>query len=306
MGISTSLQISRYYDFFRDKEIVFTKANLQLLKLDPRQIYLKCGGGQWPCIINSSSLQSAKIIVGKGSGVYTLLQKNPKVPVSLRFCFFSQEKSPIHFFVNCVVDEIQNYTHTNELVLISLNFSQRPPDDLILRIGEVLEANENFVNRHEDRINITKESIRALGMEKEEAIVFIENVPRRCIIKDLSFNGAKILCVGIPKFLINKTVGLRIKFVDTNEIGLVYGTIVRSDSLEGRKEIAVIHIKFDIEKIPATYKIHINNYITMVHKSMLGKNKSVVYQDDVQEQDSDKKIHVEKESENNLNENKGE
>ena len=78
MGISTSLQISRYYDFFRDKEIVFTKANLQLLKIDPRQIYLKCGGGQWPCIINSSSLQSAKIIVGKGSGVYTLLQKNPK------------------------------------------------------------------------------------------------------------------------------------------------------------------------------------------------------------------------------------
>jgi hypothetical protein len=39
---------------------------------------------------------------------------------------------------------------------------------------------------------------------------------------------------------------------------------------------------------------------------MLGKNKSVVYQDDVQEQDSDKKIDVEKESENNLNENKGE
>lgn len=306
MGISTSLQISRYYDFFRDKEIVFTKANLQLLKLDPRQIYLKCGGGQWPCIINSSSLQSSKIIIGKGSGAYALLQKNPKAPVSLRFCFFSQEKSPIHFFVNCVVDEIQNYTHTNELALITLNFSQRPPDDLILRIGEVLEANENFVNRHEDRINITKESLRALEIEKEEAIVFIENVPRRCIMKDLSFNGAKVLCVGIPKFLINKTVGLRIKFIDTEEICLVHGTIVRSDSLEGRKEIAVVHIKFDSKKVPMIYKIHINNYITMFHKSMLGSNKNVVYQDDVQEQSSEKQLKETKETENKQKEDKGE
>ncbi|MBE6351732.1 MAG: PilZ domain-containing protein [Treponema bryantii] len=274
MGISTSLQISRYYDFFRDKEIVFTKANLQLLKIDPRQIYLKCGGSQWPCIINSSSLQSAKIIIGKNSGAFTQLEKNPKLPVSLRFCFFSQDNAPIYFFVNCLVDQIQDYTHTNELALITLNFSQRPPDDLILRIGEVLEANENFVNRREDRINITKDSIRSLGIEKEEGIAFIENVPRRCIMKDLSFNGAKILCVGIPKFLINKAIGLRINFVDTNEIVVVYGTIVRSDFMEGRKDIAVVHIKFDSDKVPMPYKIHINNYITMFHKSMLGNNKS--------------------------------
>jgi hypothetical protein len=303
MGISTSLQISRYYDFFRDKEIVFTKANLQLLKIDPRQIYLKCGGGQWPCIINSSSLQSTKIIIGKASGAYTLLEKNPKMPVSLRFCFFSQENAPIYFFVNCLVDKIQDYTHTNELALITLNFSQRPPDDLILRIGEVLEANENFVNRREDRINITKESIRSLGIEKEEGIAFIENVPRRCIMKDLSFNGAKILCVGIPKFLINKTIGLRINFVDTNDIVVVYGTIVRSDFMEGRKDIAVVHIKFDSDKVPMPYKIHINNYITMFHKSMLGNNKSAKI-DNVQNSQNDNS--QENNIQNNVEQNKGE
>ena len=303
MGISTSLQISRYYDFFRDKEIVFTKANLQLLKIDPRQIYLKCGGGQWPCIINSSSLQSTKIIIGKASGAYTLLEKNPKMPVSLRFCFFSQENAPIYFFVNCLVDKIQDYTHTNELALITLNFSQRPPDDLILRIGEVLEANENFVNRREDRINITKESIRSLGIEKEEGIAFIENVPRRCIMKDLSFNGAKILCVGIPKFLINKTIGLRINFVDTNDIVVVYGTIVRSDFMEGRKDIAVVHIKFDSDKVPMPYKIHINNYITMFHKSMLGNNKSAKI-DNVQNSQNDNS--QENNIQNNVEQKKGE
>ena len=172
-----------------------------------------------------------------------------------------------------------------------------------MRIGEVLEANENFVNRREDRINITKESIRSLGIEKEEGIAFIENVPRRCIMKDLSFNGAKILCVGIPKFLINKTIGLRINFVDTNDIVVVYGTIVRSDFMEGRKDIAVVHIKFDSDKVPMPYKIHINNYITMFHKSMLGNNKSAKI-DNVQNSQNDNS--QENNIQNNVEQNKGE
>ena len=54
MAVSTGVQIARYYDFFRDKEIVFTKANLQSLRIDPKQIYLKYQGAQWPCLINSS------------------------------------------------------------------------------------------------------------------------------------------------------------------------------------------------------------------------------------------------------------
>ena len=41
MAVSTGVQIARYYDFVRDKEIVFTKANLQSLRIDPKQIYLK-------------------------------------------------------------------------------------------------------------------------------------------------------------------------------------------------------------------------------------------------------------------------
>lgn len=282
MSISTSHQISRYYDFFCDKEIVFTKANLHSLKIDPRQIYVKCSGGQWPCIINSSSLQMAKIIIGTSSGAYLQMQKNPNSVVSLRYCFLEKANSPIHFFVNSTVTEINKYQNTNELAIITLTFTQRPPDDLISRIGEFIEANENFQHRKEERIDINKNSIRKLGIEKEESVIFIENVPRRCILKDISFSGAKVMLVGIPKFLSGKRIDLKIDFIDTNESVLIQGTIPRAEFLEGRKDIAVVHICFNNDTVPMTYKLHLNNFITTFQKNILIKNRNQIFADDVQ------------------------
>lgn len=293
MSISTSHQISRYFDFFCDKEIVFTKANLHSLKIDPRQIYIKCNGGQWPCIINSSSLIMAKIIIGTSSGAFLHMQKNPDAGVSLRYCFL-ERNTPIHFFVNCTVGEISKYQNTNELAIITLNFTQRPPDDLISRIGEFIEANENFQHRKEERIDINKNSLRKLGIEKEESIIYIENVPRRCILKDISFSGAKVMLVGIPKFLTGKRIDLKIDFIDTNESVLVAGSIPRAEFLEGRKDIAVVHICFNNETVPMTYKIHLNNFITTFQKNILNKNRNQFFVEENDHQNSFENSNVNK------------
>ena len=274
MGIANSHQISRYYDFFRDKEIVFTKANVQILKMDPRQIYVKCAGGQWPCLINSSSLQSAKIIIGTNSGAFLAIQKDKNMSIQLRYCFIDANGAPIHFFVNCTVGEINKYQNTEELAVVTLNFTQRPPDDLIFKIGEFLEANENFYHRKEDRIDINKNSIRKLGLEKEESVIFVENVPRRCILKDLSFSGAKVMLVGVPKFLVGKNIALKIDFIDTNESVLVPGIIPRAEFLEGRKDIASVHIAFNGDTVPMVYKIHINSFITTYQKTILNNQQT--------------------------------
>lgn len=269
MNISTSHQISRYYDYFRDKEIVFTKANLKSLKIDPRQIYIKCNGGQWPCIINSSSLQMAKIIIGTASGAFQEITKKKDNSLSLRYCFLDQNNAPIHFFVNCNIGEVAKYQNTDELALVTLLFTQRPPDDLISRIGEFVEACENFKIRREERIDINSKSIQKLGIDKEESVILVEQVPRRCVLKDLSFGGAKVMLVGIPKFLIEKSVVLKIEFSDTNESLGIPGKITNAEFLEGRKDISLCHIVYDVDQVPMSYKIHINNFITTVQKSML-------------------------------------
>ena len=269
MSVATSHHISRYYDYYRDKEIIFTKANLKSLRIDPRQIYLKSNGGQWPCIINSSSLQQAKVIIGTASGIYTTVQKNRTAPISIRYCFFDQNNEPIQFSVNCTVYDVKPFQNSNELAMLTLNFTQRPPDDLILRIGEFIEVNENFQNRKEERIAINENSLRLLNIPKGESYIFIAGVPRKCILKDLSFGGAKAMLVGIPKFLENKAVGLRLFFMDTNEKISLQGIIKQSDFLPGRKDISIVHIEFIPDEIPMTYKFHINSYITSYQKQLI-------------------------------------
>lgn len=269
MGVTTSHHIQRYYDYFRDKEIVFTKANLKSLRIDPRQIYIKCNGGQWPCIINSSSLQQAKVIVGTSSGIFATINKNKNATLSLRYCFFDQNNEPIQFYVTCNVLQVNSYQNSKELAIITLEFSQRPPDDLIMRIGEFIEVNQNFQNRKEERIGINKNSLRELSIPKEESYIFITGVPRKCIMKDISFGGARIMLVGIPKFLENKAVDLRLFFADTNEKISLKGTVREADFLEGRKDISIVHIEFDPDEIPMTYKFHINKYITSYQKQMI-------------------------------------
>lgn len=269
MNVTTNHQTSRYYDFYRDTEIVFTKANLKALRIDPRQIYVKCNGGQWPCIINSSSMQMAKILVGTNSGIYSDVNKNKTLPVSIRYCFFDANNEPIQFFVNCSVLDIKPYKDSNELALITLVFSSRPPDELILRVGEFIEVNDNFAKRKEERVILNTNSMRELSIPKEESLLFIAGVPRKCIIKDISFGGARIMVVGIPKFLQDKMIELRIFFLDTNENVSLKGIVKSADFLPGRKDISVIHVEFIVDEIPMSYKFHINRYITSYQKQLI-------------------------------------
>lgn len=261
MSVVLSKKISNYYDLFRDERVIFTKENIRSLKLDPREIYLKCNGGQWPCIINSSSLQKAKIIVGSSCGIFDILRSQKNVNVSLRYGFF-ENTGKIQFFVTCNVIKIEKYHEQSDLVLMTLEFTQRPPDDLILKLGEFFEANSNAKIQNNEKIFINPENLKLLSIPKEETFILISNVPRKCVMKDLSFGGATLLLVGIAKFLKNKEVELRLFFSDTNEKIALKGIVVEADFMPGRKDISVISVEFIQDLIPMTYKFHINSYLT--------------------------------------------
>ena len=262
MAIATNQQIANYYDFYRDTEIIFSREILRVLRVDPRQIYIKCNGAQWPCIVNSTSFQMAKIILGTKGGAFAQVTQENVPPVSLRFCFIEQGNEKLSFFISGKVTEVTPYLNSKELAILTLSFTQRPPDDFILKLGSVIEANVNFVQRREDRI------IR-LGIEREEVVIFVQNVPRKCILRDLSFSGAKVVLLGLPKFVQNKEITLRIQFTDPYETVDIKGSVLSADFIEGRKDIVTASIKFNETEVPIAYKIHINNYIMMSKKSLL-------------------------------------
>ena len=263
MGIMTSQKIATYYDLFKSISVTYSKEIIQVTGLVPNQVYMKCVGDSWPCVVFSTSFEGAKVVVNTKSGILQKLEKANNM-VSLRFCFRMTDKAnPVAFFVNTRSTGYSPYGKSDDMAIFTLQFTQRPPDDLIEIMGRILDANVNSTKRRDERILITPESVRKLNLVKESA-VFIQGVPRHCILRDISFSAAKIIMMGVAKFLANKEAILKMDFQDPSESFLLKGHFNRSEAVEGRKELVSLAIEFDENITPMGYKIRINDYLSQV------------------------------------------
>ncbi|MDR1618673.1 MAG: pilus assembly protein PilZ, partial [Treponema sp.] len=261
MGVLTSQKITVYYERFKGIEVTFTREIIQVTGLLTRQVHLKCVSDFWPCVIYSSSFQGAKIVANIKSGLIEKLRQANN-SVSLRYCFKNVDSgNPVTFFVAARSVGYAPYGGSNDVAMFTLQFTQRPPDDLIEIMGRMLDANVNSAKRREERILITPDSQRKLNILSKESAVFIQKVPRRCILRDISFSGAKLIMMGVSKFLVDREAALRIDFQDPRESFLLKGKFLRSENVEGRKELIALAMQFDESVVPMGYKMRINDYI---------------------------------------------
>jgi PilZ domain. len=254
--------MGKWYELYRTIDVTYTKEIIKSTGLDPRGVFLKCVGEQWPCVIYSSSFSGAKIIA---SAKPTLTDKISKAnnAVSLRFSFkYPDKQDPVSFFIGAKVAGYSPYAQPSaDLQYITLQYTQRPPDDFIEIMGRLLEANMNSTRRREERILLTPDSMRRMGLLSKDSFIYVQGVPRKCILRDLSFSGAKAIIVGLAKFLVNKECVLRVEMEEPRESLEIKGSIVRYEDVEGRKDLTAIAIHFDEANVPMTFKMHINDFL---------------------------------------------
>ncbi|HUX51788.1 MAG TPA: PilZ domain-containing protein [Spirochaetia bacterium] len=262
MSITTSQQIARYYEQFNAIDVTFTKEVIKATLLYPKQVYLKCLGYQWSCIVYSTSMIGARVLVNLHSTLNETVRKANNL-VSLRFSFLQRDKAdPLTFFVASKITGFTPYGPKKpDFSFVSLQYTQRPPDGLIEILGELLEANVNSQKRSEDRIAVTADSMRKIGLTSKEATVLIQGVPRRCILRDLSFSGAKVVIFGIAQFIVNRDAVLRLELEEPANILEIEGKIVRFEPVEGRSDIAAFAIQFTETAVPMDYKLRVNTYL---------------------------------------------
>jgi len=272
MSITTSQQISKWYDLYRAIDVTFSKEIVKATGFSPRNVALKCVGEQWPCVIYSTSFSGAKIIISVKPPLIEKLKQAGNL-VSLRFGFITDEKQElVTFFVNGKVNGFapfngQGVPASGDYQYVTIEYTQRPPDDLIEIIGKLLEASMNSTRRRDDRILLTPESMRRIGLASKNTMLFVQGVPRKCILRDLSFYGAKLIIVGIARFLLKKECILSIEMDDPREVYSLKGVIVRCEDVEGRKDLAAIAIHFSEADVPLSFKMHINGYFEQARES---------------------------------------
>ncbi len=267
MSIITSQQILHYYETYGKIEVTFTKEVIQATQLIPRNVFLKCLGFQYPCILYSSSMVGAKILLNISPSLQQALRKANNV-VYLRYCFQKNQKGdPLTFFVPAKVAGSSPYDKNGgNLYFFSLTFTQKPADTLIEILGTLLDATLTSQKRKEERILITTETLKKLGISNKELAILIQGVPRKGILRDLSFGGAKVILLGLAKFIMNKEAVLRLEIEEPRQIIEIPGTIIRHEPVEGRRDISAFAIKFHEGKVPITYKLLLSDYLKQQEK----------------------------------------
>jgi hypothetical protein len=253
-------QLSRYYEEFGDQEVTFTRQVNQILRLLPKFVYLKCQADILPCILYSSSMRGAKVIANLRIDALRILQQ-ASGSLSLRFCFARESGTiPLAFFVSARLTAQTAYNReTPELYFLSLEYTHRPPDDLIEILGVLLEASRNAQKRAEERIEVTPASMKHLGLESREAALLVGGVEERCLLRDLSFSGAKVLVYGKAEAFLEKQVLLRPAFADPKTQVTLSGRVLRWEGMANREDIGAIAILFEPESVPIQYKLAINS-----------------------------------------------
>jgi hypothetical protein len=270
MGLVTSQRISILYDRFKDIDVTFTKEIIQVTGLLTQQIHLKCGNDFWPCVVYSASFEGAKVVANVKTGLLAKLQTTNNF-VNLRFCFKpTGESNTVTFFIAGRVMSSAPYGSSQDVNMFTIQFSNRPPDDFIETIGRVLDANVNSSKRKDVRIPLTQDNLRKLNIMSTESAVFIQGVPRRCILRDISFSGSKIIMMGVAKFLLDKEASIRVDFSDPREAFLMKGKFIRAENVEGKKEMIALGLAFEEASVPMGFKIRLNDMLSLTRADFRG------------------------------------
>ena len=273
MSILTGFQISRLYDLYNDIDITFTKDIVSTTLFSHKETFIRFGGDQKRCLLYSTSMKKGRVIVNV-SGNFIAKVKQSGNLVSLRLAFQIPGKHDIiSFFVNAKVTGYGEYTEGgSDLNYAFLTYTQRPPDDLIIILGQLLEANINFQKRKDFRIIINNSNFTELGLASRDVNFVIENIPRKAIIVDISASG--IMAIGVKAFKFHLNKELIIKFLSATNDWQIKGQLIRINDITGRNDVVLIAVKFIPETIPVSFKMSIENYLkTTKDKSLIPEKK---------------------------------
>jgi hypothetical protein len=262
MPVQTRQQLLKLYETFKETNVAFNNNVIEATGLLAKQIFLKVAGTQIPCILYSTSMTSAKVIANISPELFEKI-RTARNTAYLRFAFKRSEKlDSLKFFVSSKITGFNPYGKNNSQTnFVSLTYSQRPPDDLITILGNLLTVKTNALQRKEERIELNPENIKKLGLKDKNALILVQDIPRKCLLRDISFSGAKLLVLGLGKFLADKEAVLRLNLEASARPVDVNGKVVRTEEVKGRKDITAIALKFDESK-PLPFTKIITNFFS--------------------------------------------
>ena len=263
MGNLTRQKINDYYDQFKPVDVTFTKEVIQTTGLVTKEIQLKCASDFFPCVIYSTSFEAVKVVANNKSGILDRLKATNNV-LSIRYFFkIPATDEQIVFLTPSRMTGLSPYGQSPDMSCFTLEYSSRPPDDLIEIMGRILEANMNFTKRKCEKILITPETMRKIGLLTKDVSLIVNGASRHCILREMFFGGARIITVGEIPFSGDTDAAVKVEFEDPREECMIQGKLVKSDPVVANNNMFILTLLFT-DPVPMPYKVRINDYIASI------------------------------------------
>jgi len=246
--------LQNLYQEYLNAELTYSKEVAQGLGVLPADSSLKWGGELFPCVVHSSSFRAAKVLVRLTASQGKLIDAGSKLTtLTMTFLQPKTGKKELYQF-NGTMQVQQHYgAGESELsVLIVVVFSHRPPEGFLQAHGSYLSLKKEANQRREDRIALTPENQNLLDLASLNTVVTVEHIERKCLLRELSYNGARVILTGVAPFLLEKPFVLDLPFTGRTTLKLP-GNILRAEAIEGHRGLAVIALGYHPDLVPVDY-----------------------------------------------------
>ena len=246
--------LQNLYQEYLDTELTYAKDVAAGLGLLPAETSLKWQGELFPCVVHSSTFRAAKVLVRLSAIQWKALEFGSRITtMTLTFLQPKTGKKELFQFNGTLQVLQQNGAGQGEVsILLSVAFSHRPPEGFLQAHGSYLSLKKEANQRHEDRVPLNDEAKELLGLASLNTTVVIDHIERKCLMRELSFGGARVILTGVAPFLLEKPFTLAVPFTGRTSID-ISGKILRADAVDGHKGLAIIALGYHPDRVPVDY-----------------------------------------------------
>jgi len=246
--------LQNLYQEYLDTELTYSKDVAAGLGLLPAESSLKWQGELYPCVVHSSTFRSAKVLVRLTGTQWKAIEFGSRI-TTLTMTFLQPKTGKKELFqFNGTLQILQQHgAGEGELsILLGVAYSHRPSEGFLQAHGAYLNLKKEANQRREDRIPLNAEAKELLGLSSLNTTVVVDHIERKCLLRELSYNGARVILTGVAPFLLEKPFTLEVPL--TGRVALdIPGKILRAEAVEGHKGLAVIALGYHTDRVPVDY-----------------------------------------------------
>lgn len=245
--------LQNLYQEYLDTELTYTKDVAVGLGLLPAESSLKWQGELHPCVVHSSSFRGAKVLIRLNASQWKAMEFGSKI-TTLTLTFLQPKTGKKELFqFNGNLQALQQHAAEGELsMLLSVVFNHRPPEGFLQAHGSYLSLKKEANQRREERIPMNAEAKELLGLSNLNTTVVVDHIERKCLLRDLSYNGARVILTGVAPFLVDKPFTLAVPMIGRASLDIP-GKILRAEAVEGHKGLAIIALGYHPDRVPVDY-----------------------------------------------------